>query len=383
MLSSTLDRLVCPKIKKKTVCGGVLRLAFSNRAGNAVGGDVLSGQIECQVCHAQYPILAGVAILVADVREYLLMHAKGVSQLVSDSEIPAEFREEFLEAKDELVVEHVDDDLEAERIVALYFMNHYLGTGDPSQWWKPQSGSASPLITDLIKKYWDHGPFAQIESWIKNGATQKPNENSIDSVIELGCGVGGLFSRIHSLLKRTTGFYLGVDTSFASIALARHINLGAPYSGNIRVPEDLLAGPVSREVAFPKAAAHGHQVDFIVGDLIDLPVKRGIWDYSVALNTIDMLDEPSSLPRVQHELLKKQGIAIQSCPYIWHERVVSKLRGRLPRGMVESSRVAEWLYERAGFQVGEKIEHLPWLFFKHIRQLEIYSVHLFQATRLN
>lgn len=377
MLSSTLENLVCPKLKRNIRCGGSLRIAFSNRQGNLIQGDVIQGQIQCLSCQSEFPVLAGVAILVDDVREYLLTHIKGISQLVSDSEIPVEFREEYLEVKEELMealrLEHVDDDLEAARIVSLYFMNHYLSAKDPLQWWKAASGHFSPLIDELVMKYWDQGPFAQIEKWLGQVDQKTPAK-----IVELGCGVGGLFQKI-----RKQGSYLGVDSSFASIALARHLNLGAPYPEKIKVPEDLLWGPTSRVVDCAQFEPHSGQVDFIVGDAIAHPVKSGVWDYSIALNTIDMLDEPSQLPKVQHELLKTHGSAIQSCPYIWHEKVISKLRGRLPRGMSESSQVAEWLYEKAGFQIEQKLDHLPWLFFKHVRQLEIYSVHLFRATRLN
>ena len=94
-----------------------------------------------------------------------------------------------------------------------------------------------------------------------------------------------------------------------------------------------------------------------------------------------MLNDPIKLPQLQSELLKKGGIAIQSCPYIWHESIARKLRKKLPSEISTSARAVEWLYEKAGFQLKEKLDHLPWLFFKHARQLEIYSVHLFLAQK--
>ena len=61
--------------------------------------------------------------------------------------------------------------------------------------------------------------------------------------------------------------------------------------------------------------------------------------------------------------------------------VARKLRARLPREIQDSARAAEWLYERAGFGIQARLDQVPWLFFKHARQLEIYSVHLFMARR--
>ena len=167
-----------------------------------------------------------------------------------------------------------------------------------------------------------------------------------------------------------------MDSSFASIALGRHLLLGVPYAGKIKIPEDLLKGGVSREIRFPTPEYYDGKADLVVGDLESVPLRSKHWDLSIALNTIDMMDEPALLPKLQHDLLKKGGTAIQSCPYIWHENVAKRLRSKLPREIRDSAQAVEWLYERAGFKIKERVDHLPWLFFKHVRQLEIYSVHL-------
>jgi SAM-dependent methyltransferase len=192
-------------------------------------------------------------------------------------------------------------------------------------------------------------------------------------VIELGCGVGGLAR----MLKPHVSSYLGVDSSFASVALGRHLALGAPHPRPIRIPGDLLAGAVSREVAIAPARGWDGSIDLVVADLEALPVGEGRFDIALALNTIDMLAEPEVLPRYQHALLAEDGVAIQSCPYIWHESVARALRERIPPAVSDSAGAVEWLYEQSGFEIGQSIPHLPWLFFKHLRQLEIYSVHLF------
>jgi SAM-dependent methyltransferase len=303
---------------------------------------------------------------------------KGIAQAVPDADIPRQFIGEYLEAKEEIQVEHIEEDLEAERVVSLYFMNHYLraGSADSARpWWKNGAGLGSPLIDQLVREHWDRGPFAQIAKW----ATRLSESAPLDSVVELGCGVGGLSKALGSSYR----FYLGVDSSFASIALGRHLALGVPYQGRLRIPNDLLQSPVSASPKFTPPSATDGRADLVVGDLESLPVARGQWDLSIALNAIDMLPEPALLPKLQHELLKKQGIAIQSCPYVWHEEVARNLRKRLPRGVRDSAQAVEWLYEQAEFRIEEKVDHLPWLFFKHVRQLEIYSVHVFVARALD
>lgn len=380
MLTSSVAHFRCPREKKKVRCHGALQVQASRTLQlkhlNNVS-EVQSGHLLCTKCKAQYPILGGVAIIVPHVRDYLLTHVKGIAQTVSDAEIPREFLHEYREAKSEIQSEHIEEDLEAERVTALYVMNHYLRSTTPAshsegQWWKPQSDTGSPLVDSLIRQYWDHGPFAQIRTWVQDESTR------FKKTLELGCGVGGLYS----VLKSQTETYLGVDSSFGSIALARHLALGLPYSGSLKIPEDLLHGPVSRSLKLPPPPACHGQADFIVGDLDYLPIQEGIWDLSLSLNTIDMLENPSSLPQLQFDLLRPEGLAIQSCPYIWHPKIAHSLRKQLPpAARLSSSRAVEWLYERKGFQIQKSAHDIPWLFFKHVRQLEIYSVHAFVARK--
>ena len=381
MLSSSVEQFRCPKKRnKKTPCYGSLRIhAGQTRKLPHLKDvhEVWSGRLECTECRATYPILSGVAILVPDVRSYLLTHAKGIAQVVPDSEIPKEHLREYLEAKSEIQSEHIEEDLEAERVTALYVMNHYLRSTslDPQTkptWWHPQSGVGSPLMDSLIRQYWDHGPFDQLSQWLR-AEPQSPK-----NTIELGCGVGGLYAS----LKPMIGKYLGVDSSFGSIALARHLALGLPYARELRIPEDLLQGPVSRPLKLPQAQSCTGQADFIVGDFDHIPVATGIWNLSISLNMIDMLEDPAALPKTQFNLIQSSGLAIQSCPYIWHPLVAKRLRKSLPpQYRLSSSAAVEWLYQNAGFEITKSVQNIPWLFFKHVRQLEIYSVHAFVARK--
>ena len=175
----------------KPQCHGDLSLFSSRKSPATSVYEVTSGHLECRKCHSKFPILGGVAILVESVRDYLLSHVKGIAQAVPDSEIPKEYLHDYLEAKAEIQVEHIEEDLEAERIIALYVMNHYLrvkSSKGEQAWWKSRSGQGSPLIESLIHNHWDQGPFAQIERWVAGEETQFEG-------VELGCGVGGLYLR--------------------------------------------------------------------------------------------------------------------------------------------------------------------------------------------
>jgi SAM-dependent methyltransferase len=314
--------------------------------------------------------LAGVAILVPDVLTYLILHVKGISKFVPDEKIPKEYRAAFVKAKKDIFEELIEEDLESDRVNMLYVMNHYLRvSGSKVKWWRPVHGDGSDAIETLVKKFWDQGPLDQVPG-LFNGLDQR--------VVELGCGVGGLYHRI----SMHTKFFLGVDSAFQSILLARHFNLGTEYPGELKVPEDLIQGPTSRAIQFPtnpKAKRDG--VDFIVGDIEFLPVETAAWDVAVSMNTIDMLRDPRLLPELQHSLLKKGGYAIQSDPYIWHDKVARRIRNQLPKTIATSSAAVEYLYEKVGFKIEKSYPHIPWVFFKHLRQVELYSVQLFLAKK--
>ena len=104
MLNTTLPRLRCPS------CREALHLASaSKKSGSAELFEVTSGELECSDCRQRFPILAGVAILVPDPREYILSHVKGIAQVVPDSEVPKSVRRDYLAAKSEIEAGHIED----------------------------------------------------------------------------------------------------------------------------------------------------------------------------------------------------------------------------------------------------------------------------------
>lgn len=362
MLLQTISLLRCPQ------CFSELSVLETKKKKS---NDILFGTLACKQCEATYPILVGVAVLVSGVEEYIQHHVKGISALVADEEIPDIYLDSFLQAKSQIETGFIEEDLESQRINALYYMNHYLRAkkSKANPWWRPKGKTFSPEIDRLVKTYWDNGPFAKIAELTKKRKNQ--------TIIELGCGVGGLAQ----VLSKSTASYLGVDGSFASIALARHIYLKTPYSLPLQIPQDLYQGPLTGKPALPTPKTSG-LVDFVVGDLHHLPVAKEQFDLSIALNAIDMIQDPRELPKLQYDLLKKGGVAVQSCPYIWQHSVAKDLRESLPKKITSSSEAVEYIYEKSSFKIFKKIEHLPWLFLKHFRQIEMYSVHLFAARKI-
>lgn len=376
MLRSTVDELRCPKCTKKstkvplngTQKAPILRLVAN---GNTSNQDVRWGQLVCTVCGLQYPILDGVAVVMENLRDYLFEHAKGIARVLSPDarELPKDLRRDFLDVlreQREISRGQIESDLESDRVMALYLMNHYLRANEV-----PLTGA---LSDEWVSKYWDHGPFEKVQAWA--------NENRLGRVVELGCGVGGV-GKILASIEKSLDRYLGIDTSFASIHWARKV----AFEGlkNQRVPFDLMQAQLGREVAgieawAPRDRDFHSNIDFVVGDLALPPVEASTFDVAIAMNAIDMLDDPSILPAVQSRLLKKNGVAVQSDPYIWNERAAKKLRSGGGTDLNSAKSVMQ-LYERSGFKIEHAQDQIPWLFFKNARQIELYSVHLFFARK--
>jgi hypothetical protein len=131
------------------------------------------------------------------------------------------------------------------------------------------------------------------------------------------------------------------------------------------------------------------------------PLRDHGFDVSIALNTLDMLEDPTQLPQIQKKHLKQSGVVLQCSPYIWTGKAAKKINAYLVHhrskhqlkhldrrqeqgsSMIEDSseQTVVALYECSGFKVKQQVSQLPWLFFKHDRQMEVYGVHaLFAAN---
>jgi SAM-dependent methyltransferase len=300
---------------------------------------------------------------VDDPGSYVSQHVKGISTYVADEEIPPALLPDYLEAKDQIVEEHIEDDLESERITSLYLMNHYLKAD--------QFSGEHGLINSLIKQYWDHGPISVIQSWMAKCA------QPCGDVIELGCGSGGVLPALPGNVR----FYLGIDSSFASIRMAREFGLGRVPQAEFLIPDDLLNGTLSRSISVNLRSIAPQSADYIVADALNPPVIQGSWDYALTLNMIDMVDDPRDFVGVQFSLLRDKGVAIQTGPYIWSRSVAQQVKEGLSVQTDESARAVEQLYQERGFTLLETKDQIPWLFYKHLRQLEIYLVHFIAAQK--
>jgi SAM-dependent methyltransferase len=387
MKLSTLEMIRCLDPECAT---GELTLAqgarfFKDRGEDRAQPDVEFGDLSCVDCGARYPVLAGVALIVPDVEGYLLEHIQGVAAVVREGDFPKELRKSLQAAAREAREAgegHIEEGLESDRVNALYLMNHYLSGAQVAER-LTKTGDLSQVIKKMITDFWDTGPMSRVAARINSNAAKSSNRAA--KVVELGCGVGGVLRAlgVGTRSAQESLQYLGVDSSFLSIWHARRLNRSQAEAEAIAAPGDLIHGPqtLTYEVA---TLDQPNDSDFIVGQIDLPPIRAGIFDWSLSLNTIDMLDDPSRLAEAQWQSLKSGGHAIQSCPYIWHPAIARQLREWAQSQSADqksSSALVGALYQSQGFEIVSSEEHIAWLFLKHARQLEIYDVHLLEAKK--
>ncbi len=325
------------------------------------------GALQCAKCSAQYPVLDGIPILLRKPHDYILSHAKGIARFTDAKEIPKAIRREFESIVKEFNrADYMEEDLESARVIALYLATHYLNAREKEAWWREEGPIASPLIEKLMREQWDHGFWREVERLAREFAAASPGAGEF-RVAELGCGVGG----VARFLDRPGLFYLGLDTSFASLQMARRVYAQPEFK--LRMPGDLLRGEFSRELKIKLPPLQGSAF-FCVADIENAPLRARHFDGNISLNTIDMLDQPENLPKTQLQSVREGGWVMASSPFIWQPKIAQGLRKKSTAP--SSGKLFRELYEKAGMKLKLEKSHLPWLFFKHERQLEIYSVDL-------
>ena len=362
MFYETLGHLACPALAGR--CGAKLDACDDMVFATSLADDIESGHLVCTSCGHRFPIIGGVAILVENIRAYVSRHIRDIRQTIADACIPPDVMT-MMNSLDKAPATSLEADLESNRIDSWYTASHYL-TGEEVV----TSQELDPVFRDLIRTHWD-GPRRVLNQFFSE------SKSLWGSCLDLGCGVGGAVA----LSRRFCRFSLGVDKSFKRIFTARAINFHPGLDHSVKLQADLLdAAPITLKLpSLPHKPEN--RADFVVANIVRPPVASDSWDVALSLNVMDTLADPGVLPEVQARLLRSGGTVINSCPYVWSPQSLIRLRERLPQGMTKSTEAVEYLYSQNGFAVRQVIKHVPWLFLKHARQIELYSAHVIVADK--
>lgn len=245
---------------------------------------VLEGVLVCsnRECLSEYPIIDGVPIMVADLRNY-----------VSQNIIPIMSRRDLSETLESLLDDCYGPGSAFDsnrQHVSTYAFDHY-GDLDPAE--RENSTVIPGSILDLLKQ-----------------GLSKIEERVDGPVIDLGCAVG---RTSFELAKTVDDIVLGIDMHFAMLRTAATIL----HEGRVVYPRRRV-GITFEKREFTAALEGASKVDFWLCDATCLPLDDVTFSLAASLNVLDCVQSPYDHLKEIGRILKPNGAALVSSPYDWN-----------------------------------------------------------------
>jgi len=367
MKRTTIKLLKCVARKdpETSPCMGALELA-SAPSPSIQGDEIGEGALGCNSCGAEYPVLAGIAILVSKPFRYLrqsfpflkglLIEVKGMRRetevwlnrcMLSDIET----KDEKLFPKKTPFNEKTTTPMY--KWLSTYVMGHYF----------IPHPSGNSLVDQLLAANYSEGPLAMLSDMGQRWAG-----GEIDLAVDLGCSVGGLTVRMGKYARTA----LGMDLSFEKVLAARRIVLGKPMNaGPFRLYRE---GKSYDAVPIPKAKTNN--AEFFVASGDDVPLSQGCASIVASCNLVDVVPDPFKLIAEKKRLTQPGGVLLLSTPYLDHSPAVIN---HLEAGRGDPKAVI--LEQLSDFELLEEKDMVPWLLRSSDRHYDIYLDHCVAARR--
>jgi SAM-dependent methyltransferase/uncharacterized protein YbaR (Trm112 family) len=310
-------------------------------------------------CQREYPVLDGIPLLVANLRE-----------LVADNLFQLMMRDDLSETLESILgdcsgpASYFDG---TRHQLSCYARDHY-GLHDPAEpTTEPRPGAATRVLDrglDLAAT-WPEGP-----------------------VVDLGCSVGGT---TFALADRTGRLVVGVDLNIAMLRTASH----ALLRGEVSYPRK-RTGVVYDRRRFPVSFAQAENVDFWACDVAALPFASGTFALASVLNLIDCVRAPRDMLVEAARVLAPGAPAVITSPYDWSAAatpIETWLGGHSQRGSAHGdgatvlrALLAPLVADRhpasiPGLRLESEIHEVPWHVRLHDRSTVGYGVHLVAARK--
>lgn len=346
---------VCP------VCRGPEQPGFPLKLAHVAVEDknhILEGVLHCtnRDCQREFPIVDGIPILVANLRQYV---ADNILSLYSRRDLSS-FSETLLgdccgpNSVFDMTRQHLSS----------YSWEHY---GDLD----PQESAGEPRPGSML---------AALEA-----ARQLAQPLPPGPILDVGCSVG---RAAFELAQKSNELVLGIDLNFSMLRLAsdtlRH--------GIVRYPRRRV-GVVYERREFPVQFGKAEQVDFWACDATALPFPTATFALAVNLNVLDCVQSPRELLLSIANVLKPSGKTVLACPYDWSAYATAFeawLGGHSQRSPMEgaSEAVLRALLSPGAHPgaistlrlTGER-DGLPWDVRLHERSIMTYKLHMVAAMR--
>jgi SAM-dependent methyltransferase/uncharacterized protein YbaR (Trm112 family) len=324
------------------------------------GDLILEGLLLCPnpACQREYPILDGIPLIVAGLREFL-----------AENLFQAMMRDDLSETLESILGDCSGPASLFDAIrhqLSCYARDHY-GLHDADEpTAEPRPGAAARVLArgvDLAAT-WPEGP-----------------------IVDLGCSVGGT---TFALAERTGRLVVGIDLNLAMLRLAAT----ALARGVVQYPRK-RTGVVYDKRRFPVSFAQSENVDFWACDVAALPFAAGTFAMASVLNLIDCVRAPREMLAEAARVLAPGAPAIITSPYDWsaaatpietwlgghsqrsanHGTSADVLRALLTPGGGHPAAID-------GLHVESEIDDVPWHVRLHDRSTVGYGVHLVVARKV-
>lgn len=314
---------------------------------------VLEGILVCThpQCRSEYPIIDGIPILVADLRNY-----------ISQNIVPILCRRDLGDTMESLLGDCFGPGSAFDALrqhVGTYAFDHY--------------GGLDPQPEDFPV-----GKPGSILELLKTGM-QAMGEFPGGHIIDMGCSVG---RTTFALGEKSDGLVLGVDLNFGMLRTAAAILNRGRVSYPVR-----RCGIIYERRDFPVSFGKMENVDFWACDATALPFSDAAFSTALSLNLLDCVAAPYAHLTELARMLTPGGKAILSTPYDWSANataVEAWLGGHSQRGdtdraadSVLRSMLADGGHPGAVEALEPTFEKtVPWRLRLHDRSIMEYRVHL-------
>lgn len=335
MRRTSLNDLVCPAnvsgSDAPSLCQSALSLEEDAATGVSVTraendpGEVLEAIVRCQSCQETYPIIAGVLILVPDIKTYL---AHSYSDILAAA-APC-ISAHMLSYLAGLGLDLQDVGFQGSiwhnaMGMDLYLSAHY----DNLREFVP---SGHPLES-VINSYAAHDFYARVVGMIE------PALQPDARVLDIGCNVGGMAHR----MSPHCGYIYAIDYGFRVALTARRVLLQQPSAlTDYRLVHDGL-----RTSKRPLPVEKHDSVEVLVASGLAAPFREASFDLVHCANVADVVPDPRVLITEAARLLSPQGSLFTADPYYWgiDRTPIEKWLGqgvREPAQALRAELEAEW-----------------------------------------